>query len=92
MMIAITAVLAGQVLPVISFARKLAKSTVCRSNLQQLGAVTMVYAEANVAQWNTLITSSIDEMAEFGAAGIKKEDVLALLNSLTLLWIGLGVN
>jgi hypothetical protein len=31
-------------------------------------------------------------MAAFGASGIKKEDIIALLNSLTLLWIGKGVN
>ena len=47
MVIAIIAVLAGLVLPVISIVRNLAKATVCRSNLQQLGAVTMIYAEAN---------------------------------------------
>jgi len=50
------------------------------------------YAESNVTQWNTRITASVDQMAEFGAAGIKKEDVIALVNSLTLLWIGVGVN
>lgn len=47
MVIAILAVLAALVLPVISIVRNLAKVTVCRSNLQQLGAVTMIYAEAN---------------------------------------------
>lgn len=47
LVIAIIAVLAGLVLPVTSLVRRLAKSTGCRSNLQQLGAVTMIYAEAN---------------------------------------------
>lgn len=47
MVIAIIAVLAGLVLPVISIVRSLANATVCRSNLQQLGAVTMIYAESN---------------------------------------------
>lgn len=45
--IAIIAVLAGLVLPVTSLVRRLAKSTVCLNNLQQLGAVTLIYAEAN---------------------------------------------
>lgn len=52
----------------------------------------LAYAESNIAQWNTLISTSVDQMAAFGAAGIKSEDVVALLNSLTLLWIGKGVN
>jgi hypothetical protein len=52
----------------------------------------LAYAESNIAQWNTLISSSVDQMAEFGASGIKKEDIVALINSLTLLWIGKGVN
>jgi uncharacterized protein YceK len=52
----------------------------------------LAYAESNVAQWNALISTSVDQMAAFGAAGIRSEDVVALLNSLTLLWIGKGVN
>jgi len=58
--------------------------------LQYEGA--LAYAESNIRQWNVLITTSVDQMAAFGASGIKKEDIIALLNSLTLLWIGKGVN
>jgi prepilin-type processing-associated H-X9-DG protein len=45
--IAIIAVLAGLLLPALHLVRSLARTTACRSNLQQLGAVTMIYAEAN---------------------------------------------
>jgi len=50
------------------------------------------YAESNIALWNTLVTNAVDQAAAWGAAGIRKEDVVALLNSLTLLWIGMGVH
>jgi prepilin-type processing-associated H-X9-DG protein len=45
--IAILALLAGLLLPALQLARSLARTSACRSNLQQLGAVTMIYAEAN---------------------------------------------
>lgn len=49
-------------------------------------------AEVNVLQWNSLIGTSIDQLADFGTTGIKAEHILAVINSLTLLWIGSGVN
>jgi hypothetical protein len=49
-------------------------------------------AEVNVLQWNSLIGTSVDQLADFGTTGIKAEHILALINSLTLLWIGMGVN
>ena len=49
-------------------------------------------AEVNVLQWDTLISSSVDQLASYGKTGIKAEHILALVNSLTLLWIGVGVN
>jgi hypothetical protein len=49
-------------------------------------------AESNVAQWNALITSGVGQLADFGASGIRPERITALINSLTLLWIGAGVN
>lgn len=49
-------------------------------------------AEVNVMQWNSLIGTSVDQLADYGTTGIKAEQVLALINSLTLLWIGSGVN
>ena len=50
------------------------------------------YAEADIALWSTVITTSTTQLAEYGAAGVKTEDILRLLNSATLLWIGKGVN
>lgn len=52
----------------------------------------IAYAESNIAQWNALISTSVDQLAAFGASGIKAQDIVALLNSVTLLWIGKGVN
>lgn len=52
----------------------------------------LAYAESNVAQWDGLITSGVDQLSDYGASGIKPEMIAAFLNSLTLLWIGIGVN
>jgi hypothetical protein len=49
-------------------------------------------AEVNVLQWESLIGTSVDQLASYGRSGIKAEHILALINSLTLLWIGWGVN
>ena len=43
-------------------------------------------------QWNSLIGTTVDQLADFGTTGIKAEHLVGLLNSLTLLWIGSGVN
>ena len=53
---------------------------------------SLAYAEGNIAQWNTLISSVVGQMNDFGDSGIKTENVAALINSLALLWIGKGVN
>ncbi len=52
----------------------------------------LAYAESNVAQWDGLITSGVDQLSDYGASGIKPEMIANFLNSLTLLWIGVGVN
>ncbi len=49
-------------------------------------------AEVNVLQWNSLVGTTVDQLADFGTTGIKAEHIVGLLNSLTLLWIGSGVN
>ena len=49
-------------------------------------------AEVDVLQWEALIGTTVDQLASFGKSGIKAEHILALVNSLTLLWIGSGVN
>jgi hypothetical protein len=50
------------------------------------------YAESSISQWNSLIYSVIEQQVEYGAAGIRQADITALINSLALLWIGVGVN
>jgi len=52
----------------------------------------LALAESNALQWEALIGSAVDQLTDYGAAGIKPEMIVALLNSLTLLWIGIGVN
>ena len=52
----------------------------------------LTYAESNINQWKALIDPSVELMAVYGAAGLKSSDLIALFNSLTLLWIGVGVN
>lgn len=54
--------------------------------------ILLGYSEANVMQWDALIGSSVDQLATYGGAGIKAEQFTALINSVTLLWIGAGVN
>lgn len=49
-------------------------------------------AEVNVLQWDSLVGTTVDQLADFGTTGIKSEHIAGLLNSLTLLWIGSGVN
>lgn len=49
-------------------------------------------AEVNVLHWDALIGISVDQLASYGRSGIKAEHILTLVNSLTLLWIGSGVN
>lgn len=52
----------------------------------------LTYAESNINQWKALIDPSVELMAAYGAAGLKSSDIIALFNSLTLLWIGAGVH
>jgi hypothetical protein len=53
---------------------------------------TLTYAESNVNQWKALIDPSVELMGAYGASGVKSSDIQSLFNSLTLLWIGVGVN
>jgi hypothetical protein len=54
--------------------------------------ILLGYSEANVTQWDTLIASNVDQLAMYGGAGIKVEQITALINSVSLLWIGAGVH
>lgn len=60
------------------------------SALEHERALTL--AESNINQWKALIDPSVELMAGYGAAGLKSSDLIALFNSLTLLWIAIGVN
>lgn len=52
----------------------------------------LTLAESNINQWKALIDPSVELMAGYGAAGLRSSDLIALFNSLTLLWIAVGVN
>ena len=52
----------------------------------------LAYAESSVMQWGALINANVAQMSEFGSAGIRKEHLTALLNSASLLAIGIGTN
>lgn len=49
-------------------------------------------AESNLGQWKALIDPSVELMAAYGSSGLKSTDIASFLNTLTLLWIGVGVN
>ena len=53
---------------------------------------TLTYAEANINQWKALIEPTVELMGSYGESGLRSSDITAFLNSLTLLWIGAGVN
>lgn len=54
--------------------------------------VSLAYAEVNLKQWNTLIGTSVDQVAESAGGGIKLESITALINTAGILYIGHGVN
>lgn len=49
-------------------------------------------SEANLTQWKTLISTSSSVLSTYGATGVKPETLLSLINSLSLIAIGVGVN
>jgi hypothetical protein len=53
---------------------------------------TLTYAEANINQWRALIEPTVELMGAYGESGLRSSEITAFLNSLTLLWIGAGVN
>ncbi|WBS00128.1 hypothetical protein OU994_17550 [Pseudoduganella sp. SL102] len=52
----------------------------------------LIYAEASLNQWSTLIGGSIEQLAAYGQGGIKPETLVSFINAVSLLWIGEGVN
>jgi hypothetical protein len=53
---------------------------------------TLAYSEVNAQQWENLIGVSLSQLSEYGAAGLKREDIIGLLNALGIIYIGVGVN
>lgn len=49
------------------------------------------YSEANVMQWNALVSAKVEQLALYGKTGIKGEQYAALVNNLMLFWIGLRI-
>lgn len=52
----------------------------------------LAYAEVNAKQWQSLIGTTVDQNAAYHAGGIKPESIMGLVNSLGIIWIGVGVN
>lgn len=52
----------------------------------------LAYAEVNVKQWESLIGTTVDQVADYSASGVKPEQIGNLLNTLGILYIGKGVN
>lgn len=50
------------------------------------------YAENSAGQWSSLIGSVVGQASEYAAGGQKFSEYKDLIQSLTLLWIGRGVN
>jgi hypothetical protein len=53
---------------------------------------TLAYSEINAQQWENLIGVSLSQLSEYGAGGLKREDIIGLLNALGIIYIGVGVN
>jgi hypothetical protein len=53
---------------------------------------TLAYSEINAQQWENLIGVSLSQLGEYGAGGLKREDIIGLLNALGIIYIGVGVN
>lgn len=52
----------------------------------------LAYAEVNVKQWDSLIGLTVNQVADYHAAGFKAEQISNLLNTLGIFYIGAGVN
>lgn len=53
---------------------------------------TLAYSEMNAQQWENLISVSLSQLSEYGAGGLKREDMIGFLSALGIVWIGSGVN
>jgi hypothetical protein len=62
------------------------------SRIATFHEVSLAYSEVNVKQWNSLIGSSVEQVAASAAGGIKSETIVSLLNTIGIFYIGHGVN
>jgi hypothetical protein len=53
---------------------------------------SLAYAEVNVKQWESLIGTSVSQVADYSASGFKPEQLANFLNTLGIMYIGVGVN
>jgi len=53
---------------------------------------SLAYSAVNVQRWQSLISVTTDQVADFYAAGFKPETIANLVHAASLLWIGIGVN
>jgi hypothetical protein len=54
--------------------------------------MTLAYAEVNLKQWSSLIDTSVQQVGDSAAGGIKSESITNLLNTIGIFYIGHGVN
>lgn len=52
----------------------------------------LAYAEVNAKQWESLIGTAVNQVADYSATGFKPEQIANFLNTIGLFYIGAGVN
>lgn len=52
----------------------------------------LAYTEVNLKQWESLIGTTVNQVADYSAGGIRSQDITALINAVGLAYIGVGVN
>ena len=52
----------------------------------------LAYAEVNLKQWESLIGTTVNQVGDYSAGGIKSQDITDLINAAGLIYIGVGVN
>jgi hypothetical protein len=54
--------------------------------------LALAYSEVNLKQWESLIGTTVNQVADYSAGGIKSQDIMDLINAAGLIYIGVGVN
>jgi hypothetical protein len=52
----------------------------------------LAYSEVNLKQWESLIGTTVNQVGDYSAGGIKSQDIMDLINAAALIYIGVGVN